>query len=113
MAFPEQAREWALCVMDLSVLLSIGFKDKRDTDLQREGVCIPIIHGKEGGEIMFVVPTNVVRELTHGGVQRLLWNREANLASETSQASLVKRIKSVFPFLDPASGMPFLRLIIY
>lgn len=50
MAFPEQAIEWALCVMDLSALLSIRFKDEKDIDLWRGGICIPIIHGEEGGE---------------------------------------------------------------
>jgi hypothetical protein len=50
MAFPEQALELALCIMDLSVLLSIRFEAERGTDLWKEGVCIPIIHGEEGGK---------------------------------------------------------------
>jgi len=50
MAFPEQAIKWALFVMDLSALLSIRFKDEKDIDLSRGGICIPIIRGEEGGE---------------------------------------------------------------
>lgn len=48
MTLPEQAVEWALCIMELSVLLSIRFNDERDTDLWRESICIPVIHGEEG-----------------------------------------------------------------